>query len=94
MPMAPADFQSYLQAIQSKGFEDSKLATAKAPLSSAYFSADQIRQVMSLFGFEETRVQFATLARPRCTDPANYYRVYEAFQFESSIEELQEALGE
>lgn len=94
VPMAPSDFQSYLQAIESKGFEDSKLATAKAPLSSAYFTADQIRQVMTLFGFEETRVQFATMARPRCTDPANYYRVYEAFQFESSIEELQEALGE
>ena len=94
VPMAPADFQSYVKAIQSKGFEDAKLATAKAPLSSAYFTADQIRQVMTLFGFEETRVQFATLARPRCTDPANYYQVYEAFQFESSIEELQEALGE
>jgi hypothetical protein len=45
-------------------------------------------------GFEETRVQFATLAHPRCTDPGNHYQAYEAFQFESSIEDLQEALGQ
>jgi len=92
--MAPADFATYLNAVESKGFEESKLSTARAPLSSAYLTADQIRQVMTRFGFEETRVQFATLAHPRCTDPGNYYQVYEAFQFESSIEELQEALGQ
>lgn len=45
-------------------------------------------------GFEETRVQFATLAQPRCIDPGNHCQVHEAFAFESSIEELQEALGQ
>ncbi len=92
--MSPADFQTYLNAVENKGFEESKLSTARAPLSSAFLTADQIRQVMTRFGFEETRVQFATLAHPRCIDPGNYYQVYEAFQFESSIEELQEALGQ
>lgn len=94
LPMDDFEFQRYLNAIKAKDFEDSKHATAKAPLRGQYLTAEQIALVMRAFDFESTRVEFAILAHSRCVDPDNYYLTYDAFDFELSIEELEEALGE
>ena len=91
--MGSLDFERYLAAIKSKTFEDSKLKTAKAPLRGQYLNAEQIGMVMKAFDFEATRLDFAVLAHPRCVDPSNYYLIYDAFDFELSIDELEEALG-
>lgn len=93
-PMDDMDFARYLNAIKAKDFEDSKLATAKAPLRGQYLTAEQVAEVMRAFDFEATRVEFAILAHPRCVDPSNYYLTYGAFDFELSIEELEEAIAE
>ena len=92
--MSSLDFNDYLSAIRSKTFEDSKLSTAKAPLSGNYLTAKQIKQVMQAFTFEDTRLEFAIFAHKRCVDPGNYYQVYDAFEFELTIDDLQEAIGE
>ena len=92
--MSSLDFEDYLAAIRSKTFEDSKLSTAKAPLSGQHLTARQIKQVMQAFTFEDTRLEFAIYAHGRCVDPSNYYQVYDAFEFELSIDDLQEAIGE
>lgn len=92
--MSSLDFTDYLNAIRSKTFEDSKLSTAKAPLSGQYLTAKQIKQVMQVFTFEDSRLEFAIFAHKRCVDPSNYYQVYDAFEFELSIDDLQEAIGE
>lgn len=93
-PMDDTDFERYLNAIRAKDFEDSKLSTAKAPLRGQYLTAEQVAQVMRAFDFEATRLEFATLAHPRCVDPSNYYLTYDAFDFELSIEELEDAIAE
>jgi hypothetical protein len=43
---------------------------------------------MLLFDFESTRLTFAKFAYKYTFDKGNYYKVNDAFQFESSIEEL------
>ena len=93
-PMDDLDFNRYLNAIKSKDFEDSKLTTAKAPLRGQHLTAEQVAEVMRAFDFESTRVEFAILAHPRCVDPSNYYLTSGAFDFELSIEELEEAIAE
>lgn len=93
-PMDDMDFNRYLNAVKAKDFEDSKLTTAKAPLRGQHLTAEQIGAVMRAFDFESTRLEFATFAHPRCVDPHNYYLTYGAFEFEMSIEELEEAIAE
>ena len=93
MAMDNFDFERYLGSIKAKDFEDSKLKTAKAPLRGQYLSAEQIGIVMKVFDFEDTRLEFAIHAHARCVDPSNYYLIYDAFEFEMSIDELEEALG-
>jgi len=93
--MSDVDFQDYLSAIQSKTFEDSKLSTAKAPLQSGILlSSAQIAQVMRAFTYESSRVDFAIFAHSKCVDTHNYYKTHGAFDFELSIDELNEAIGQ
>ena len=94
-PMSSIDFTDYLNAIVAKTFEDSKLSTAQAPLKGgAYLSSAQIAQVMRAFTYESSRVEFAIFAHARCVDPQNYYTTHGAFEYELSIEELNEAIGQ
>lgn len=48
----------------------------------------QVKQIILLFGFEDTRLELAKYASGHTYDPGNYYMLNDAFTFESSIEEL------
>jgi len=93
--MSGLDFQDYLRAIQSKDFEDSKMATAKAPLNAgAMLTSDQIAQVMKAFDYESTRLEFAVFAHGKCVDVHNYYKTHGSFEYELSIDDLNDAIGQ
>lgn len=87
-PMAPADFESAKGSIASKGFDESRLTIAKQIVGSNCLTSAQVGQIMRIFGFEETRLDFAKFAYGHTFDIGNYYQVNDAFQFESSIDEL------
>lgn len=89
-PVLPSDFNAMKNSISSKSFEDVKLKIAKQLLGSNCFSVNQIKEIMQLFSFEESKLQFAKDAYARCVDRRNYFKINDAFTFESSIEELQQ----
>lgn len=91
--MRPSDFRSALASIESKTFSDSKLTLAKQIVKRNCLTSDQIRAITTLFDFESTRLEFAKYAFPFCYNPENYWKVNDAFEFESSIEELDEYIG-
>ena len=92
-PMNASDFQSSLESINAKSFEDSKMQIAKQVANSNCLKSEQVKQIMQAFTFEETRLEFAKFAYQFTFDKGNYYKVNDAFQFELSIEELDEYLG-
>lgn len=87
-PMSEPDFQSAKKSIASKDFEESKLTIAKQILGSNCMLCSQVRDVMSLFSFEATKLDFAKFAYNKVFDQGNYYKLNDAFTFESSIDEL------
>ena len=87
-PMQPNDFAAAKNTISSKGFEDSKLTIAKQIISSNCLFASQVREVMALFDFEQTKLDFAKFAYNYTYDIGNYFKVNDAFDFESSIQDL------
>lgn len=91
-PMDTAAFTSAKKSIADKGFDDTRLTMAKQIAKANCMSADQIVQVMGVFGFEETKLEFAKYAYDYCTDKGNYYKINDAFSFSSSIDELNEYL--
>lgn len=87
-PMAPADFENAKASIASKGFDESRLTIAQQIVGTNCLTSSQVGQLMRIFGFEETRLDFAKFAYGHTFDIGNYYQVNDAFQFESSIDEL------
>ena len=88
MPMERGEFDSMKNSISSKSFEESKLTVAKQIINSNCLLADHVREIMMLFTFEDSKLDFAKYAYGRTYDIGNYYKVNDAFTFESSIDEL------
>jgi hypothetical protein len=88
MAMNNADFTEAKNAISKNGFDETKLSTAKQIISGNCMSAAQINSILTLFGFEASKLDFAKYAYAYCVDPNNYFKVSNAFSFESSKTEL------
>lgn len=93
VPMSPNDFESMKSSIGSKTFEDSKMTIAKQILNSNCLLSSQVKEVMMLFTFEDSRLDFAKYAYGRTYDIGNYYKVNDAFTFETSIDELNDYIS-
>jgi hypothetical protein len=92
-PLSPAEFADLKRSIATKSFEDSKLTIAKQVISNACLLSSQVKELMLLFSFEESRLDLAKFAYGRTYDIGNYYQVNDAFTFETSIEELNEYIS-
>lgn len=88
--MADADFKDALHSLKAKTFSDSRMTQAKQILKSNCMSAEQIKMVMGAFEYEDDKLEFAKAAYDRCADPENYWKVNDAFEFEMTIDELNE----
>lgn len=77
--------------ILAENLEESKLEKVKFAISdmdSACVLVHQIKELIVLFEFEETRLDFAKFMFRYTFDIDNYERLYDAFNFENSKDEL------
>ncbi len=88
--MGNVDFSQLQNSIRGKTFEDSKETLARQAIASKCPTSAQVRDLMLLFDFEETKLEFAKYAYSKVTDQANFYLVNDAFNFELTIDELNE----
>jgi len=89
-PMHPDEFVSVKQSIASKTFDDTRLTIARQVISSNCLLSSQVKEIMLLFTFEDTRLELAKYAYGYTYDIGNFYKLNDAFTYESSIEELNE----
>ena len=87
-PMNASDFESAKKSIASKSFDDSRLTIAKEIIGSNCMLCSQIKELMMIMSFEQTRLDLAKFAWHHNLDQGNYYKLNDAFTFESSIDEL------
>jgi hypothetical protein len=90
--MAAASFSKAKDNISSNSFEDSKMTVAKQVTKANCMTAAQIAEVMGLFSFEDSKLQYAKYAYDYCYNQGDYYEVNTAFTFESSIADLNKYL--
>lgn len=89
-PMDDNQFSSAYSSVASKDFDDSKLIIAKQIIGSNCLTCNQVKQMMLLLDFEDNRLDLAKFAYGYTYDIGNYYMLNDAFDFESTIEELDE----
>lgn len=87
-PMNQADFIVALNSIEEKDFEDTKKVYAKQIIDANYLASAQVKQLLDVLNFEETKLEIAKYAYSKTVDQNKYYIVNDAFEFEKSIEEL------
>ncbi len=87
-PMNGQDFRSAKATVTNASFEDTKLSTAKAILSSNCMSTGQVMEICKSFGFEGSKLDFAKFAYSKTTDPGNYFKVGQVFNFDASKTDL------
>lgn len=89
-PMSDTEFADVKKSIEAKSFEDSKMTLAKQVGNSRCFTVAQVKGLMTLFSFEDSKLDIAKYAYERTYDIDNYYKVNDAFTFETSIDDLNE----
>jgi hypothetical protein len=92
-PVTPDEFEKVKKSIYSKSTEDSRLSAARQVIAANCFLCEQVKAIILLFGFEDTRLELAKYAYGYTYDIGNYYQLNDAFTFESSIKELNEYIN-
>jgi hypothetical protein len=86
--MSDIDFSRVMESIQKEWFEGNKQKSASQVISTNFFTASQVRQLLQLFSFENTKLELAKQAYSKTVDRNNYHIVNDVFSFSSSKEEL------
>lgn len=92
-PLPPADVQDLAQALRDRPFDDARLPLVKQALAQGTVRADELAELIGILTFDKSRIDLAEYGYARVSDPQNFYRVYDALRYPSSVREVQQALG-
>jgi hypothetical protein len=87
-PMDQNAYRSAVGSISKQSFEENKLQVARQVFSTNCLTSAQVGEIMRLFTFEDSRLDFAKFAYGHTFDLGNYFMVNDAFTFSSSVDEL------
>ncbi len=86
-PMTDPDFYASLAMLSNAPFDGSKLSNAKNMAKKNCLTSTQVRDVVHVFDYEKSKLEFAKFAYELVYDPANYDNVNDALR-SSSVTEL------
>ena len=92
-PMDQNAFSGALGTINGQSFESNKLQVAKQAFATNCMTSAQVGQIMQLFSFEDSRLDFAKFAYGHTYDLGNYFQINNAFTFSSSVDELNDFIA-
>lgn len=96
-PLKEDEIKRIKNAIKSENLPDSKLESAKRQIEetdSLCFTMDQIREIIQLFEYEESRLDIALHLAPFIFDKDNIGKLKDVFDFENSLEELKKRINQ
>lgn len=82
------DFSDLKSTINNMNFENSNVNVVKTAIDNNYFSSEQVREILKYFNFESNKLEIAKYSYSKICNKINFFKVYEAFNFDSSVEEL------
>lgn len=86
--MSAEQFAQVRQLTATSAYETDKLIIAKEAVKKYGASALQIKELMMEFKFEKSKLEFAKYAYEFCADKSEYHAVNQAFEYNSSVTEL------
>tara|TARA_R110000787_G_scaffold129264_2_gene241095 strand:+ start:21121 stop:22020 length:900 start_codon:yes stop_codon:yes gene_type:complete len=92
-PISTSDFAEAKRTIKSKGFDDTRMGIAKQIIQSNCMISSQVRDLVNLMSFDDTKLELAKFAYGYTYDIGNYFKVSQVLEFESSVDELNEYIA-
>jgi hypothetical protein len=86
--MKKEDFKELKSSVNNRAFESTNIDIIKTAIDANQFSAEQIRELLNYFTFESNKLEIAKYSYKKVCDTKNFFKVYDAFDFESSVQEL------
>lgn len=91
--LSTSDFNQAVSSIKSKTFNDSKMTVAKQVTKSHCLSSQQVKEITQLFEFENDKLTYAKFAHRYTYNKNKYYLVNDAFDFEHTIQDLNDYIN-
>ena len=82
-----------MNRLEKQPAERLKRLIAEEAVRNNHFSSAQVRELLSVFEFENSRLLLAKGAYSKTVDPYNYYVIFDQFEYQSSIYELKKQFG-
>lgn len=90
-PMSNFEYQQRLRGVQAAKTDGERLTAARELLRSGCVTAAQVKDIALLFQNDFDRLDFAKAAFARTFDQNNFYEVYDAFMYFSTVFRLHDA---
>lgn len=87
-----SDLQGLSAAINEESFSDGKLRVLGDAAQGRGFCVDHAVVLIKLFSFEGDKIKALKLIAPRLTDRQNKFKIYKAFDFDSTRDEAKKVL--
>ncbi len=87
-PVPQETINSIKSSIENESFSDDKMNVAKQALKNRCIKVSQVIELMTVFDFEDNKLELAKFAYDRTYDIDNYYLVSKEFDFSSTKTEL------
>jgi hypothetical protein len=91
--MTDGEFARLLQAVRAEPFDNRRLPLIKDAARHAHFTCAQATELVKVMSFGDGRTGAAVALHPRLVDPANFYQVLGAMQFDAEKDKVRRALG-
>jgi hypothetical protein len=90
--MSGSDFEALKAAIEEEGFGDDKLGVLSTAAGSAWFSCDQVGQLVDLFSFSDEKLKALSLVKDKIVDRNNTFKIFSHFTFSDDKKRAQAML--
>lgn len=91
--IAGPDFRDLLRALKAESFGEGKLRVLDAAAHRAWFATDQVIELLGQFDFGADKLKALEILAPRLIDPANAFRIYQAFEFDADKQKAKHILS-
>lgn len=89
--MNRSEFDSFMKAMnKNSAFDEDVISFVRQQMQSTFFTSDQIKAILSKMSFDKNKVILAKEMYHSCTDPNNFYIVYDSFTFRQYRNEVME----
>jgi len=87
-PMNTRSFEQFRDMLKNEHFDNTRAVLAKQTIAANYFSTAQVKEIVQLFSFENTKLDMAKYCYKYTIDKNNYFLLNDVFSFSSNKEDL------